>query len=66
MLPSPSPPLLRSIFVAPSSTALVHYVTAEWKMRQLHESLQSRRASEGEDTQLLASSAHAPEPREQV
>lgn len=59
-----SPPLLRSIFVSPSSTALVHDVTAEWGATQVRESLQSRRAFECGETKVPA--VCAPEPREGV
>ena len=40
--PSSSPPLLRPIFVSPSSTVLLHDVTAEWDALRARESLMSR------------------------
>ena len=43
MNPSSSyPPLLRPIFVSPSSTVLLHDVTAEWNALRARESLTSR------------------------
>lgn len=67
MHPWPStPPLLRSIFVAPSSTVLVHYVTAEWETMRLRETLLSRCMNECDELKIRATSAYMPEPRGEV
>ena len=61
MHPSPScPPLLRSIYVAPSTTVLVHDVTAEWDIIRERESLQSRRAIACDETRVRPGAAGAP------
>lgn len=57
------PPLLRAIYVAPSSTVLVHHVTAEWDTLRLRESQRSSRMSECDGVVVRTPSAYVPEPR---
>jgi len=57
----PTPPLLRSIFVSPSSTVLVHHVTAEWETMRRRETLLSRRMNECNELKIRATSAPMPE-----
>ena len=55
-----APPLLRVIFVSPSSTALMHDVSAEWNTMHSRESLPSRRPLEWEDVKVRALAARVP------
>ena len=47
-----SPPLIRSIFVAPSSTILVHHATEEWDAMRERESHTSPLHFPSEETQV--------------
>ena len=57
------PPLRRSIFVAPSSTVLVHHVTAEWETLRLRETVLFRRITECDELKNRVNSSFAAEPR---